>query len=709
MRIFANLLIILLLLTGCGQEQPVTEPGRTDHPVQSAASDPAAPAFISTGDLDAIREHGTLRILVHGQADTYLARRGFPHDFERRLTRAFAAAEGLSAAFTAVENFEDLVPALREGRGDLIAANMTVTDTREQLVDFTLPVDHSREQLVIRADAPPVSAIEDLSGRTLAVQAKTSFMETARRIRQQVPDLHIQTLPGHLTGEHILDMLAAGDIDFTVEDSNLLRVVGQYRNDIRPALDLTPEQAQAWAVRPDNPQLLQALNRFITDARLMYPLDAVHTDDLDGIRKRGTLRLLTRNNAATYFLWRGQLLGFEYELAQRFADQHGLHLQVIVADGHRKLIPMLLAGEGDLIAAFMTPNDARRQKGVAFSVPYHHASEVVVAPAGTAGLDAPEDLAGRYLAVRKESSYRYTLDRLQDRGIDLRILEAPDDMETEELIDRVGRKQLALTVADSHLLDIAMTIRDDVQGAFPLGPPVSHGWGVRAGNPELLAAVNDFLSEAYRGLFYNMTYNKYFKSPRRIRDFSRERPDLRPDGTISPFDARVKKYAGQYGFDWRLILSQMYQESRFDPAAVSWSGAKGLMQLMPRTAEEMGFDNLEKPDNGIHAGVKYLDRMRARFDADMDPAERTWLALASYNVGLGHVFDAQRLARQQGLNPNRWFHHVEKAMALLEQPEYAAAARHGYCRGSEPVKYVRNIRDRFRAYVQLTGDPYVSR
>ena len=153
--------------------------------------------------------------------------------------------------------------------------------------------------------------------------------------------------------------------------------------------------------------------------------------------------------------------------------------------------------------------------------------------------------------------------------------------------------------------------------------------------------------------------------------------------------------------DWRLVVAQMYQESRFDPEAVSFAGAQGLMQVMPRTAREMGYQLPLTVETGIVAGVRYMDWVRARFERHLPLEERLWFTLAAYNAGYGHVYDARRLARQKGLDPDRWFDNVENAMLLLSKQEYARRARFGYVRGREPVNYVRGIRDRYHAYLSL--------
>ncbi|HHJ12112.1 MAG TPA: lytic transglycosylase F, partial [Chromatiales bacterium] len=204
---------------------------------------------------------------------------------------------------------------------------------------------------------------------------------------------------------------------------------------------------------------------------------------------------------------------------------------------------------------------------------------------------------------------------------------------------------------------------------------------------------------------YNILRKRYFDHARglKAREEIRVQPGMRH---FTPWDDLVYRYARQYGFDWRLILAQMYQESRFDPKRVSWAGARGLMQVTPRTARAHGFDpeQLADPEVGIHAGVAYLDWLRDRFPETLDVRDRLWFALASYNAGLGHVRDARRLARQLGLNPDRWFGHVEQAMLKLSRKQYYRKAKHGFVRGREPVRYVRDIRDRYRAYVALSKD-----
>ena len=183
----------------------------------------------------------------------------------------------------------------------------------------------------------------------------------------------------------------------------------------------------------------------------------------------------------------------------------------------------------------------------------------------------------------------------------------------------------------------------------------------------------------------------------------RIRPNT-PDGAISPYDDLAQKYADQYGFEWRLIVAQMYAESRFDPSVRSSAGARGLLQVLPRTAAEFGFHNLDDPEEGLHAGVRYLVWLLNRFEPTLPTADRMAFVLASYNAGYGHVKDARIVAKREGWDPDRWFDNVERAMLMLSRRDVANTVRYGYCRGSEPVRYVREILQRARMYLSSADD-----
>jgi len=679
---------IISLLMGCSENAP-------DLPTDTL---PVDESYLETGDLSELKKHKHLRILVTPLNDRWLPRKGNSFSNEQEMALKLAEHLGLEAVFVHVEKFEDLIPELKRGRGDIIAANLTITSSRKEEINFTLPLAHSIERIVSRID-DNISNRQSLNGRTIAFHEKSSYQETIEQLKQKQPDIKTKVLPGHLSVDQIIDQLVSKQIDLTIVDSNILGVLAGYRDDFKVSLPLTSDRAHAWGIRKNNPELQKATNQFITHELLTRIHESVFTDDLDAIKKRKTLRVITRNNAASYFLWRGELLGFEYEFVKAFAKQHKLHLEIISAPSHEAQIPMLLEGKGDIIASFLSITEKRKKRGITFSKPHHIASEVIVSRADDLSIESLEDLAGRSIYVRQSSAYWETLQKLQNTGLKFNLVAAPENMETEEIIAQVASGNFDLTLADNHLVDIELTWRDDIQGVLDMGEARQNAWAMRDNNPKLIAAVNQFIKKQHRSLFYNSTYNKYFKNAHKIKKYRSQRIDLNPNGTLSPYDSLVKKYARKYDFDWRLIVAQMYQESRFNPKAKSWVGAQGLMQVMPRTAKEMGISNLKQPEPGIKAGVQYLNWVRNRFEPELNIKDRMWFTLAAYNAGQGHVKDARRLARQQGLNPNHWFNNVEKAMLLLSQRKHFKKARHGYVRGREPVNYVREIRNRYHAYI----------
>lgn len=694
--------VALVALVGGCPDKSGRDNGAKKAAAPRATPNPTPWLFLETGDLDALKKRHKLRVLLPQQTEAaYLPRSGFPLDVEREAAEELAGTLGLDPVFVYVEKRGDLLPWLLEGKGDIVAANLTVTDERKKQVAFTVPLARVHEQVVVRKD-DPIKSPADLAGRKVIVRRSSSFWGTIEALQKKYPTIELVPAPDHLDTEQIIHGVAKGEYDVTVSDNNLIEAVLSYRQDVKVAFDVSDDRPIAWALRPESTQLKAAADKYLNEAQLARRKQRLYAEDLPGLKKRKTLRVITRNSAATYFLHKGELLGFEFELARKFAESQGLRLQIVVPPTRDDLFKWLRDGRGDIVAAALTVTEKRGQDpSIAWSRPYSYASELVVTRTGDK-IESIEDLAGRKIVVRKSSSYWETLEKLKAGGAKFELEAAPEDMETEEIIGKVAAGEYDVTVADSDIVDIELTYRTDVESAFPLGEPVARGWAMRAADAELKKAVDAFIKKEYRGLFYNLTYQKYFKNERNIRAQSTDRADK--GGTLSPYDDIVQTYAQQYGFDWRLIVSQMYQESRFDPEATSWVGAKGLMQVMPRTAKELGFDDIVAPEPGIHAGIKYMNWVRDRFEPDLGVRDRAWFALAAYNAGYGHVLDARRLAEQKGWDPDRWFDNTERAMLLLSRPEYARHARYGYCRGVEPVKYVKEIRDRYDAYVRVTDE-----
>ncbi len=683
--------------------QPLPEASAT---AEAAPKSPPEPPF--TGDLVELRKRGTLRVLVEGTEEDFLPRQGMPKAQDRELLARFAEKHGMAVEFLAVDAFDKLIPLLREGRGDLIAADLTVTPERAKEIAFTRPLARVSEVVIGKRGAPGLPRKpEELAGRAVHVRASSTFAASLRALAaDKAPGLTIEPAPEGAEPEELAWQVSRGERPLTVVDSHLLAAIETYNPDVEGLFPIAEGRQLAWAVRLENPALRAALNAFLVERALTEHRERLVTADLDGIRKRGVLRVLTRNSPVTYFLHRGEQAGFDYQMAKLAAEALKVRLEIVVPPTYSQLIDWLKEGRGDVIAAALTVT-AERQQQVAFSRPYLYVDEVLVQRAGAPKPASLAELKGKAIHIRKTSSHFATLSALKPQyGFD--IVEEPEDTDTETLVDRVARGEIPYTVTDSHILAAERVYREDVEAALtlpgqgePAGKDGHYGiaFAVRPQNVKLRAFLDGFVQKVYRGTEYNLTRRRYFEGRRSEAPITAEAAS--GSGSISPYDSLVKSYSARYGLDWRLMVAQMFQESRFDPKARSWVGAQGLFQVMPATGKELGFRKLEDPEEGIHAGVKYMHQLIGRVAPEIPFKQRLRFALAAYNAGLGHVLDARRLAREQGLDPNRWFGNVEKTMLLLEKPKYYGRARHGYCRGSEPVKYVSEIQARYGNYVAV--------
>ncbi|ATB47734.1 transporter substrate-binding domain-containing protein [Corallococcus macrosporus] len=717
----------MFLLVACKKE-PAEAPAKSPTPAATASTNPEdspfpeaalAPTGPTTesvnarlkeppfkGDLPELQKRGVLRVLVEGTDEDFLPRQGMPKAQDRALLERFGAKHGLTVEFLTVDSFDRLIALLREGRGDVIAADLAVTKDREKQVAFTRPLTRVNEVVVGRRGAENLPRkVEDLAGRTVHVRPSSTFAASLQALaKKEAPGLVIAEAPESAEPEHLVWQVSRGELPLTVVDSHLLKAIETYNTDVEGLFPIAKARPLAWAMRLENPKLRTALNTFLVEFALTEYREQRFTGDLDGIRKRGVLRVLTRNSAVSYYLHKGDQAGFDFHLANMVAKELDVRLEIVVPPTFDELIPWLREGRGDMIAAAMTDTAARREL-VSFSRPYLYTNEVLVQRAGAPKIASLDDLKGKTVHVPKGTSHAATLAAL--KGVHgFNVVEEPEDQEISALLDRLARGEIPYTLTDSHILAAEQVFRDDVEAAFtlpgqgePAGKDGHYGiaFAVRKENAKLREFLDGFVKKTYRGVEYNMTRRRYFESRRKQPPTSL----ATADGSISPYDALVQSYAARYGLDWRLMVAQMFQESRFDPKARSYVGAQGLFQVMPVTGKELGFTQLEDPEQGIHAGVKYMHQMLGRVAPEIPFKQRLRFALASYNVGLGHVLDARRLAQEQGLDPNKWFGNVAKAMLMLEKPQHFRRARHGYCRGSEPVKYVSEIQNRYGNYVAV--------
>ena len=410
-------------------------------------------------------------------------------------------------------------------------------------------------------------------------------------------------------------------------------------------------------------------------------------DSLDAILTSGQITVLTRNNGHCYYSYRDKPMGFEYDLAKAFADYLGVTLKV-KTPAWESLLEDLKEGEGDLVAASMTIMPARQEQAD-FSKSYLAVQQQVIRHKEDSEVRDIRDLEGKSVHVRRGTSYEARLKALKKKGLDIEIV-LHDDVPTEELIRMVAEKEVELTVADSNVALLNRRYYPEIRIAFPLGKEESLGWAVRKGEKALLGKVNEFFGKIRADGTFERLYNKYYANVEIFDYVDLKKYHERIDERLPKFKSIIQKAARKNNFDWRLIAAVVYQESHFNPEATSYTGVEGIMQLTQDTAEQLGVDDHRDPEQSIMGGVKYLRKLYKSFRDAKDP-DRTYLALASYNVGRGHVADAQRIAEEKGLDPNSWS-SLEQVLPLLRYRKYYKNTKHGYCRGTEPVRFVNRIR-----------------
>jgi membrane-bound lytic murein transglycosylase MltF len=435
------------------------------------------------------------------------------------------------------------------------------------------------------------------------------------------------------------------------------------------------------------------------DLELASHFSEQYTDDLPGLMKRRTIRVLTTFNKTNYFLHKNQQHGFEYSLMsdyEKFLNRKikkGLKVVVEFRPVSRNvLIPLLNKGYGDIAAAGLTIT-AGRKEVVDFTSPYlTDIDEVVVSHKNVVGLDNPEDLVGRKLYVRESSSYfesiRTLNEILKEKGLKpVKVIKADESLETEDILEIVNSGALDLTVADNHIAEIWATVLEDIRvhEAIKLREQGMIAWMVRKSNPELASSLNSFIRKRKKGSrIGNIYFNRYFEDNKWIQNPISEKQV----GKLHKYEELIKKYAGQYGFDWMLIMAVGFQESGLNNNKRSRAGAVGVMQVRPSTARDrnVGISDVHLVENNIHAGVKYLAWVRDRYfsDDNIREGDRIRFTLAAYNAGPKSINRARRRAREMKLDDTLWFRNVEVAALKVI--------------GREPVQYVGNINKYYVIY-----------
>ena len=432
--------------------------------------------------------------------------------------------------------------------------------------------------------------------------------------------------------------------------------------------------------------------------------------DLPEIKNTGELRALVDYSTTSYFLYRGRPMGFEYELLSRFCDAQKLELTILTITDLSSVMDSLNNFKGDLIAANLTKTKSRL-KHVQFTKALIRTKQVLVQRNDKSAkefIQHLDELEGKEIFVPKGSSFYGRLASLADEiGGEIYAKETAQNVTVEELIAKVAKGEIDYTIADEHVAKINKAYFSNIHIKNAVSLEQQLAWAVRDSSPKLLSTINEWLEKFKKTVDYRVIYLKYYGNTSLYK--SRMNSDFftSKSGTISPYDDLIKEYATEIGWDWRLLTSLIYQESGFDPNSSSWAGAQGLMQLMPETASEYGLDSTANPKDNIDAGVEYLQWLNEQFEEKVaDSTERIKFILAAYNVGLGHIFDAMRLAEKYKLNPKLWKGNVAEMVLKKSNPEFYRdeVVHYGYCRGTETYKYVNEVYSRFEHYKNVTKE-----
>lgn len=436
--------------------------------------------------------------------------------------------------------------------------------------------------------------------------------------------------------------------------------------------------------------------------------------DLAAIKKRGYLIALVDNNSVSYFIYKGQAMGYEYELLKLLAQELHVGLKIKVTSGVENAIDQLNQGVGDILAFPLTINKSRKQF-VNFTKPHFTSYQVLVQrkPKNWQKLTSdeinsylirnPVNLVGKEVHVIAGTSFETRLKNLSEEiGGDILIKLDTPTMESEAIIQNVASGRIDYTVTDHMTAQVNASYYPNLDVKTVISLPQQIAWAVRKNSPELENRVNTWIRKIKKEPTFMVIYNRYFRSPRTsLIRMNSDYSSIGEEGKLSPYDDFIKAGADKLGWDWLLLASLIYQESQFRTSGESWAGAKGLMQLMPATAKRFGAKDSDNPSQSIKAGVnylRYLDRFWGR--KVPDSVERLKFILASYNAGLSHIIDATKLAEKYHADPARWEGNVEYYLLRKSEPKFYRdrVVKAGYCKCAEPVNYVKNVFERYEQY-----------
>ncbi|MGC8824609.1 MAG: transglycosylase SLT domain-containing protein [Bacteroidales bacterium] len=425
------------------------------------------------------------------------------------------------------------------------------------------------------------------------------------------------------------------------------------------------------------------------------------------IKQRGRLIVATIYNTADYFIYKGTPMGFQFEMLRDYAEYTGLELEIVVRDDVQEITKMLVEGQCDMIALNM-PITSLYKQYFAFTTPLMSAKQVLVQRYDSLDkrllVNSIYDLDDKTIVVPRGSAYAQRLRNLAlETGMKIHVVEVPEN--EEQLIRMVATGEIDYTVSTDLLAQVNQKYFPFLHTSIEISFPQNLAWAVRKNSPELLGSLNQFIGVQRQTAKLAILRNKYYQNQWASYMVNSDYFVLHT-GMLSPYDDLIRKYSEELGWDWRLLAALIYQESNFNAQSKSHRGAVGLMQLLPATALLFGADTvtLQKPAANIAVGVKYLKWLDGKFKPLVSQKEeRIKFVLAAYNIGIGHIFDAQMLAKKYGKRMDRWA-DVREFLLNKRYPQYYSdpLVKFGQCWGEQTDSYVSSVLNAYMHYKNLT-------
>ncbi len=425
--------------------------------------------------------------------------------------------------------------------------------------------------------------------------------------------------------------------------------------------------------------------------------------DLNEIKQRGYIRAVVENSSTSYYIYRGRRMGYEFELLRNLANTLGVRLHLIIKSDIQEAYELLHTGRADIIAMNLG-NSSEKNINASLTQPIGEMSTVLVQNKSADAVDDKRELNDKTVFVQQGTGYKEKLCLLQEQEkINFFIVESGDDKES--LVNKVLNKDIDFTIVEKPVALVNATYHDELDVKLEISEKSKVSWAVRKNAPDLLKILDTWIEKRNKSAYFKMLYAKYFLNSKNSYFRSNSTFSSISGNRISQFDELIKVGADDLGWDWRLLASLVYKESRFDTTALSYAGATGLLQLMPVTLERYGVEDPNDPLESLRGGVNYL-RYLDKFWSERVPEtnERIKFILASYNIGHGHVQDAWKLTLKYGKNIQSW-KDVSHYLKLKSDPQFYLdpIVKSGYAKGHLAVSYVEDIMlvyDSYRALVK---------